>query len=94
MELSADTIEKLIEIISEPDLGRPDGTPCYCNPDAPNRMEDFGTDSELGVCDGELKEVSNESIADALSAIARAQMLLGIANYKHKTRKAKGGTPC
>ena len=91
MELSPETIEKIIEIISEPDLMRPDCTPCYCNPDAPNRMEDFGTDSEFGVCDGELKEVSNESIADALSAIARAQMLLGVADYR---RKAKGGAPC
>ncbi|MBQ3950669.1 MAG: hypothetical protein II661_09360 [Bacteroidales bacterium] len=89
MELATETIEKLIEIISEPDLMRPDGTPCYCNPDAPNRMEDFGTDSEFGVCDGELKDVFNESIADALSAIARAQMLLGIADYRRK-----GGAPC
>ena len=91
MELSVETIEKLIEIISEPDLMRPDGTPCYCNPAVPNRMEDFGTHSMFGVCDGELKEVENHSIADALSSIARAQMLLGIADYKRKT---KGGAPC
>lgn len=63
-------------------LERPDGTMCYCNPDVSNRMEDFGTSSEYGVCDGESKEVFNESIADALSVVARAQMLLGIANYK------------
>ena len=94
MELSAETIEKLIEIISEPCLERPDGTLCYCNPDVPNMMEDFGTSSEFGVCDGESEEVDNHSVAAALSAIAHAQMLLGIANYKHKTRKAKGGTPC
>ena len=85
MELSAETIEKLIEIISEPNLERPDGAPCYCNPAVPNRMEDFGTSSEFGVCDGEGKEVFNESVADALSAIARAQMLLGVADYSRKT---------
>ena len=77
-------LSKLYDILSGPDLERPDGTPCYCNPDVPNRMEDFGTSSEFGVCDGESKEVFNESIADALSAVARAQMLLGIADYKRK----------
>ena len=77
-------LSKLYDILSSPDLERPDGTPCYCNPDVPNRMEDFGTSSEFGVCDGESKEVFNESIADALSAVARAQMLLGIADYKRK----------
>lgn len=89
MELSAETIEKLIKIISEPDLMRPDGTPCYCNPDAPNKSEDFGTHSMFGVCDGELEEVENHSIADALSSIARAQMLLGVADYRRKTKGDK-----
>ena len=78
-------LSKLYDILSSPDLERPDGTPCYCNPDVPNRMEDFGTSSDYGVCDGESKEVFNESIADALSAVARAQMLLGIADYKRRT---------
>lgn len=76
-----DTMDKIVEIISEPVLERPDGTPCYCNPDVPNMMEDFGTSSEFGVCDGESKEVDNHSIAAALSAVARAQMLLGVVDY-------------
>lgn len=75
---------ELVDILSEPDLMRPDGSPCYCNPAMPNRMEDFGTHSLFGVCDGEGKEVFSESIADALSALARAQMLLGIADYSKK----------
>lgn len=76
-----DTMDKIVEIISEPVLERPDGTPCYCNPNVPNMMEDFGTSSEFGVCDGESKEVDNHSIAAALSAVARAQMLLGVVDY-------------
>ena len=80
-----DNYTQLVDILSEPDLMRPDGSPCYCNPDVPDRMEDFATSSEYGVCDGEYKEVFNESIADALSAVARAQMLLGIADYRKKT---------
>ena len=47
-----DKYTELVSILSEPDLQRPDGSPCYCDPDAPNRMEDFGTSSEYGVCDG------------------------------------------
>ena len=75
---------ELVDILSEPLLERPDGSMCYCNPDVPYRMEDFGTSSEFGVCDGESKEVFNESIAVALSTVARAQMLLGIADYRKK----------
>lgn len=82
-----DTMDKIVEIISEPELERPDGSPCYCNPDVPDMMEDFATDSELGVCDGEGKEVENHSIAAALSAVARAQMLLGVADYRKKGSK-------
>ena len=75
---------ELVDILSDPDLMRPDGSPCYCNPAVQNRMEDFGTHSLFGVCDGEGKEVFSESIADALTAVARAQMLLGIADYNKK----------
>lgn len=75
---------ELVDILSEPDLMRPDGSPCYCNPSVPNRMEDFGTHSLFGVCDGEGKEVFSESLAEALTAVARAQMLLGIADYSKK----------
>lgn len=95
MELSPETIKKLIEIISEPNLERTDGTPCYCNPDTTCRSEDFGTSSEFGICDGECEEVDNHSITAALSAIARAQMLLGVADYRRKTAEptAKRITP-
>lgn len=84
-----DRYTELVDIISNPDLQRPDGSPCFCNPDAPDRMEDFGTSSEYGVCDGAGAEVFNESIADALSAVARAQMLLGIADYRKKPSESK-----
>ena len=86
-KFSPETMDKIVELISEPDLERPDGSPCYCNPDVPNMAEDFGTDSELGVSDGEGKEVENHSIAAALSAVARAQMLLGVADYRKKGSK-------
>lgn len=76
---------ELVAILSEPDLMRPDGSPCYCNPAVPKRMEDFGTHSLFGVCDGEGKEVFSESLVEALTAIARAQMLLGIADYSKKS---------
>ena len=89
IEASPDVIERVLEIICEPDLMRPDGSPCYCNPSVPNRMEDFGTHSMFGVCDGESEEVDNHSIADALSSVARAQMLLGMADYKHKRGETK-----
>jgi hypothetical protein len=93
-DIPQDIIEKVIDLISEPNLERPDGTPCYCNPDIPNMAEDFATDSMLGVCDGESQEVENHSIAAALSAIARAQMLLGIADYKRKTKGPTNDIRC
>ena len=82
-KVSPETMDKVVELISEPDLERPDGSPCYCNPN-PNMAEGFGTDSELGVSDGEGREVENHSIAAALSAVARAQMLLGVADYSKR----------
>jgi len=87
--IAIDKYTELVDILSDPVLERPDGSMCYCNPDVPDRMEDFGTSSEYGVCDGESKEVFNESIADALSAVARAQMLLGIADYRKKPSESK-----
>ena len=85
---------ELVDILSDPDLMRPDLSPCYCNPAVPNRMEDFGTHSLFGVCDGEGKEVFSESIADALTAVARAQMLLGIADYSKKGAESNEKEVC
>lgn len=83
-EITPSELHEVRDILSRILLERPDGDMCYCNPDVPNMMEDFGTSTEFGVCDGEGKEVDWHSIAAALSAVARMQMILGIANYRHK----------
>ena len=46
MELSAETIEKLNEIISELHLERPNRTPCYGDPDADIMCAWFDTEAE------------------------------------------------
>lgn len=71
------TLQYLAEL---PLLERTDCTPCVC--DQYDAMQQFCTDSEYGVSDGEGFPVSNESIAAALTAIAKIQMHLGIANYQ------------
>ena len=80
-------IAVLRNIVAYPSLERIDCTPCAC--DRYDVMRQFCTDSEYGVSDGEGHPVSNESIAAALTAIAKAQMHLGIANYQRDKKDYK-----
>ena len=75
-----ETVAKVLSLICEPVLECSDCTPCVCDPKDP--MQGFCTSSEYGVCDGAGAPIDNHSIAEALSAVAKAQMILGVADYK------------
>lgn len=66
-------------------MERPDGTDCAYDPDDAARQ--FMTHWELGVCDGDGKEVGDETIADALNAVAAIQFAWG---YWTKPEGGKG----
>ncbi len=57
-------------------------------PTTPPAARQFMTHWELGVCDGDGKEVGNETIADALNAVAAIQFAWGY----WKPAKAGGAT--